>query len=250
VREGGSEASDPAVIAGVDRRGTFDDGRCDRVVAGGVSASVDSGGRVGVLVEDGGLGPQGGVPRPPQPAVPGSEIDLVVDVGRQSPQLPCVIVAVEREQGSSTAVVEARENAVGVATFLGSPAMNLHDVDLTADGTASRVRGQGLRGRLPAPPPGARVRLGWHPADALIDRSSPSRDGVAIEGVVDVVEFTGEGHLLNCTGPDGAWTASLPGREQPPAAGSQVLAFLRPERVHLFDVATGVRVAHGCDEPF
>jgi hypothetical protein len=121
---------------------------------------------------------------------------------------------------------------------------------LTADGTASRVCGPGLRGRLPAPPPGVRVRLGWRPVDALIDRSGPSRDGVVVEGVVDVVEFTGEGHLLNCTGPDGAWTASLPGREQPPATGSLVLAFLRPERVHLFDAVTGVRVAPGCDAPF
>ncbi|QYN39009.1 ABC transporter ATP-binding protein [Pseudonocardia sp. DSM 110487] len=142
-----------------------------------------------------------------------------------------------------------RPRTVGVATFLGSPAMNLHDVDLTADGTASRVCGPGLRGRLPAPPPGVRVRLGWRPADALIDRSGPSRDGVAVEGVVDVVEFTGEGHLLNCTGPDGAWTASLPGSEHPPATGSQVLAFLRPERVHLFDAATGVRLANRWDEP-
>jgi hypothetical protein len=87
VREGRCGASDPAGIAGVDRRGAFDDGRCDRVVAGGVSASVDSGGRVGALVEAGGLGLQGGVPRPPQTAVPGSEIDQVVDVGDGPPAL-------------------------------------------------------------------------------------------------------------------------------------------------------------------
>jgi sn-glycerol 3-phosphate transport system ATP-binding protein len=139
-----------------------------------------------------------------------------------------------------------RPRTVGVATFLGSPAMNLHDVELTADGAASRVRGPGLRGRLPMPPPGTRVRLGWRPADAIIDGGDPPRprDGVAVEGMLDVVEFTGDGHLLNCTGPHGAWTASLPGREQPPAAGSRIHAYLHPERVHLFDTSTGARLAH------
>jgi multiple sugar transport system ATP-binding protein len=135
-----------------------------------------------------------------------------------------------------------RPRTVGVATFLGSPAMNLHDVELTADGTASRVRGPGLHGRLPTPPPDTRARLGWRPGDATIDGGDPPGYGVAVEGILDVVEFTGDGHLLNCIGPDGAWTASVPGREQPPATGSRIHAHVHPERVHLFDTGTGQRL--------
>jgi hypothetical protein len=68
------------------------------------------------------------------------------------------------------------------------------------------------------------------------------------ELILDVVEFTGDGHLLNCTGPQGAWTASLPGREQPPSVGSRVHAYLHPERVHLFDASTGERLAGAGDK--
>jgi multiple sugar transport system ATP-binding protein len=136
--------------------------------------------------------------------------------------------------------VYRRPANVGVATFLGSPAMNLHDVELTGDGAASLVRGPGLRGRLPVPPPGSRVRLGWRPADAIVD-GVDHPPGIAVEGLVDVVEFTGDGFLLTCAGPHGGWTAWLPGREQPPAPGAGIHAHVPAERVHLFDAGTGAR---------
>jgi multiple sugar transport system ATP-binding protein len=135
-----------------------------------------------------------------------------------------------------------RPATVGVATFVGSPAMNLHDVEITGQGNDSQVSGPGLRGQLPEPPPERRVRLGWRPSDATLGAVDLPRHGVFIEGILDVVEFTGDGHLLNCAGPDGPWTAWLHGREQPPAVGSRVRAHVEPGRVHLFDAASGERL--------
>jgi multiple sugar transport system ATP-binding protein len=153
-----------------------------------------------------------------------------------------VLAAGRVAQAGPPAELFDRPCTVGVATFLGSPSMNLHDVELTADGTASEVRGPGLRGRLPMTPPQTRARLGWRPSDAVISGGTPRRDGVIVEGILDVVEFTGDGHLLNCIGPHGAWTAAVPGRERPPATGSKIHVHLHPERVHLFDAGTGQRL--------
>ncbi|MHA6616437.1 ABC transporter ATP-binding protein [Pseudonocardia sp. DLS-67] len=154
-----------------------------------------------------------------------------------------VLAAGTVAQAGPPGEVYDRPRTVGVATFLGSPAMNLHDVELTADDAGSLLHGPGLRGRLPIPPPGNRVRLGWRPADATVDGGDPPGEGVAVDGLLDLVEFTGDGHLLTCAGPHGAWTAALPGRERPPSVGSRVRAHLPPARVHLFDAGTGERLA-------
>ncbi|MBE1876652.1 ABC transporter ATP-binding protein [Myceligenerans pegani] len=68
-----------------------------------------------------------------------------------------------------------------VATFLGTPRMNLHDRD--------------------------GVRIGWRPADG---RSATHRDGVPpgaflVDGVVESCEFTGDGQHARCAGPDGTF---------------------------------------------
>jgi hypothetical protein len=62
-------------------------------------ASPDPVARVRAASEHGGLGPQGGVPRPPEPVVPVSEDAEVVDVGGEPALRRREIAAVQREQG-------------------------------------------------------------------------------------------------------------------------------------------------------
>src|SRR5215204_6544465 len=81
--EGDRETDERVSVAGSDRRGAFDDGPGDRVVAGGMTAAVDSCSRVGVMVQHGGLDPQGGVPGPPQADAHAHPHLRVVEVGAE-----------------------------------------------------------------------------------------------------------------------------------------------------------------------
>src|SRR5262249_57553324 len=99
LAEGDGGPGKPVVIAGGDGGGPFDDGGGDRVVPGSVPAPPDSFGRVRVTGEHGGLGPQGGIPRPPEPAVPVPEDRRVIDVGGEPALRVREIAAVQREQG-------------------------------------------------------------------------------------------------------------------------------------------------------
>jgi hypothetical protein len=66
--EADGQPDERVTVAGGDRGGAFDHGGCDRVVAGGVTASLDADCRVRVVGEHGSLRPQRGIPRPPPPA--------------------------------------------------------------------------------------------------------------------------------------------------------------------------------------
>jgi multiple sugar transport system ATP-binding protein len=107
-----------------------------------------------------------------------------------------------------------------VATFLGSPAMNVHDVD-------------GLR-------------LGWRPADARLvgpaDGGAP--DALELAAVVDVVEFTGDGRIVHCTGAAGRF-AVVESLELPREVGDAVLVRVPRAALHRFDPTTGRRVSAG-----
>src|SRR5262249_12144034 len=96
--EGDREPDELLAVAGGDRGGPFGYGGGDRVVAGSVPASLDTGRGVGVGAEPGGLRPQRGVPRPVLPAAYGLEQFRVVDVDGESPHGPGRIVPMQREQ--------------------------------------------------------------------------------------------------------------------------------------------------------
>src|SRR5690348_1361685 len=95
--EGDREAGERLVVAGDNRGGAFDHGGGDRVVAGSVAASLDTGGGAGVVVEHGGLCPQRGVPRSVLPAGYGREHLQVVDIDGESPHGPGRVVAMQLE---------------------------------------------------------------------------------------------------------------------------------------------------------
>src|SRR4029077_18759599 len=96
--EGDREADERLAVAGGDSGGAFDHGGGDRVVAGSVTASLDTGCGAGVAVEHGGLRPQRGVPRSVLPAAQGPEQLRVVDIDGESPHGPGRVVAMQREQ--------------------------------------------------------------------------------------------------------------------------------------------------------
>jgi multiple sugar transport system ATP-binding protein len=153
-----------------------------------------------------------------------------------------------------------------VATFLGSPPMNLHTVAPAGDGRD--LVGPGVAARLPGlPRPAAGpVLLGWRPDDGLADRadsagSGPPGDGaypqsaasgtavaepgVVLRGVADVVEFSGVGSVVTCAVPGrdgGQWAVTVGSRERVPAVGEVVQVRVPADQVHLFDPATGARL--------
>ncbi|MBL7493595.1 ABC transporter ATP-binding protein [Frankia sp. AgB1.9] len=147
-----------------------------------------------------------------------------------------------------------------VATFLGSPPMNLHTVTPSTDlvgpsGEGPVLTGPGVAARLPGGARPGPVLLGWRPADGLIELADevvepadglvvPADHGVVLRGVVDVVEFTGDGTVVTCVSPgeDTPWAVSIPGRDRVPVVGDPVRVRVAAERVHLFDPESGRRL--------
>ncbi|MBL7500522.1 ABC transporter ATP-binding protein [Frankia nepalensis] len=155
-----------------------------------------------------------------------------------------------------------------VATFLGSPPMNLHAVAPTGDGRV--LAGQGLAARLPGTPPPEPVLLGWRPADGVVcappdatagddadvtaggngDPEAPAEPGALLRGVADVVEFTGDGTVVTCVGPEGGqWAVSIRGGDHVPAVGDVLWVRVPAARVHLFDADGGRRLGPRTGEP-
>jgi multiple sugar transport system ATP-binding protein len=132
-----------------------------------------------------------------------------------------------------------------VATFLGSPPMNLHTVAPAADGRV--LAGAGVAARLASPARPGPVLLGWRPADGVLepaagdgatgDVAAPDEPGIILRGVADVVEFIGDGTVVTCAGPgdDAHWAVSIPGSGRVPAVGERVAVRVPATRVHLFD---------------
>jgi multiple sugar transport system ATP-binding protein len=116
-----------------------------------------------------------------------------------------------------------------VAGFIGSPAMNLAELPVT-DGT---VRFGATE--IPAPERGT-VRVGVRPEDL---RAVPAGQGLAVE--VEVVEELGSDAYLYGTA-EGRTIVARTDPRTPPVKGDVVHVAPDPERVHLFDTDTGVRL--------
>jgi multiple sugar transport system ATP-binding protein len=121
-------------------------------------------------------------------------------------------------QAAAPDEVYRRPGSEFVATFVGSPAMNVIDHD-------------GLR-------------CGWRPADGVALRGghpSGSAGDLELDGTVDVVEFAGHERLVHCRGAAGArWSFTEP-IAAPRAVEDTVRVLVRAGDLHRFDPDTGRR---------
>jgi multiple sugar transport system ATP-binding protein len=140
-----------------------------------------------------------------------------------------------QQVGTPRALYDHPDN-VFVAGFMGSPAMNLLNLPVTDGGVQLGDMVWAVERSLLANA-GNMVTVGMRPEDLVI-----SEHGIAIE--VDLVEELGadayiHGHTY---GPDShAMVARTDGR-RPPEKGATVHIAPKPDHVHLFSTATGMRL--------
>jgi multiple sugar transport system ATP-binding protein len=128
-----------------------------------------------------------------------------------------------------------------VASFIGSPAMNLLAGTLTDDGVVHGTMTVPLSAEQRAGLTSGTVTVGVRPEDWRLDTTG------GLEVVVAVVEELGSEAFLYCTDPDADVVTSHPlivrseglSANQP---GERVHLVPRADRLHLFDTATGARL--------
>jgi multiple sugar transport system ATP-binding protein len=137
-----------------------------------------------------------------------------------------------------------------VATFIGSPQMNILDAELTIDGESSLVAGKGFKLVLPkraSHAPG-RVKVGVRPEHLrLANEKEESNPAHLLTSTVEVTEPMGfETYvflaLVSTAEDEHAVVARVP-EELTPEVGKTASFTVDPSKVHLFDVASGARLA-------
>jgi multiple sugar transport system ATP-binding protein len=129
---------------------------------------------------------------------------------------------------------------VFVAGFIGSPAMNLLPAIAVTGGVL--VLGVTVPTQtLTQPSVDSRAILGVRSEDLYVDTEAPAAESIALN--VDLVEELGSDAYVYGTveGSDTKLVARTAGR-QAPARGQQIRVRIRPDHVHVFDEATGVRL--------
>ena len=139
------------------------------------------------------------------------------------------------EQIGSPLELYDRPANVFVATFIGSPAMNLLDARIGADGAGVEVPGGTRIGlAMPAGQPGQAVKVGIRPEHLALDEC-----GIACE--VAVIEPTGADTQVVARWAGGSLTAVF--RERLALRpGERIGLTPRAGAAHVFDAATGVRL--------
>ena len=142
------------------------------------------------------------------------------------------------EQAGRPLDVYDRPANVFVAQFIGSPAMNFLDGVVGADDGVAVVSGEGFRLRLPAglraDLAGRTVRVGIRPEDFVIG-------GGMVTARVTLTEPLGREVLVHAEIGARAVCVWVNGRDEPPV-GTMLDLAVAPDRIHLFDSASGARV--------
>jgi multiple sugar transport system ATP-binding protein len=150
-----------------------------------------------------------------------------------------------QQVGTPLEVYDRPANAF-VARFIGTPPMNFLDGQVFDDGNGVDAAGVTIPLSEPARSAlrerrGAAVRVGIRP-EALGDDPSPTT--LQVPGRVEVVEPLGHEVVVHVRVGDALITGKL-GAHHLPAVGSTISLALDPERVHFFDVVSGVRLDPG-----
>jgi ABC-type sugar transport system ATPase subunit len=129
-----------------------------------------------------------------------------------------------------------------VAGFIGSPAMNFFDAEVTAKDTGGvTLAGPGLPA-IPFPatrfPPdiGAKLKIGVRPEHL----ATTATGGFRVDGTVELVERLGEASYIYVRGGGGQFIAEMKGRDVP-AVGDGVTLGAADQDLHIFD-QSGLRV--------
>jgi ABC-type sugar transport system ATPase subunit len=137
-----------------------------------------------------------------------------------------------------------------VATFIGSPKMNIVDGSVTTGAGPAAVNALGTtvsidpsHAELRIEGSSAAVHVGLRPHDLHVAEEAPSRCTVKFSAVVDLVELTGAEAfaLVKPVGIDEVINVRVP-RAVGVRAGEKLTIAFDPRDVHLFDSETGQRV--------
>jgi multiple sugar transport system ATP-binding protein len=145
------------------------------------------------------------------------------------------------EQVGSPEDVFLRPRNVFVATFVGSPAMNLVRGRVEAEGGRPWLAGAAIRIPLPdrvagSVAPGTEVTAGIRPNDVAVAYADPP--AAFLEAGVEVVEYLGTEILLDLRAGSQELMAQVPiGAGRP--VGDRLWIGFDPGRIHVFDTATG-----------
>lgn len=145
-----------------------------------------------------------------------------------------------QQVGTPRELYEAPKN-VFVAGFIGSPAMNLFNADLTDSGVRFGTQEVKLDRDTISAATGNQVTLGIRPEDLRVGES-----GTGLEVTVDLVEELGaDGFLYGNTTINGERVdivARVDGRIHP-STGDKVVISPVEEHLHVFDAGTGARLS-------
>jgi len=147
-----------------------------------------------------------------------------------------VMNAGRAEQVGTPDDVYSRPATTFVASFIGSPPMNLFEGQLEGDGMTFTAR-DGASLAMPAAMPslaGRQLTLGVRPEHLLLG-------GGNLPMLVETVEMLGAEHLIHGV-VAGHGVVVRAGPRENPAPGTTLQLGFKPDAVHWFDAATGMRV--------
>lgn len=142
------------------------------------------------------------------------------------------------QQCASPTLVYRLPANLWVASFVGSPAMNLFNLDVLPNGHLRSVSDQPCSLQMSRQVRPGPVTLGIRPEDVLLGDVA---SGQGVPGRVELVELVGDHVLVLLETPLGRASAKA-SSENPPRSGDRVSVAFVEAKIHLFDFASGERL--------